>query len=68
MDAKHTGKIYGINGPVIYLKGRTGFKMSEMVYVGEERLVGEVISLETGRDCGGYRRSSIRHPCTWNYQ
>ena len=33
MDAKHTGKIYGINGPVIYLKGRTGFKMSEMVYV-----------------------------------
>ena len=25
------------------LKGRTGFKMSEMVYVGEERLVGEVI-------------------------
>ena len=24
VDAKHTGKIYGINGPVIYLKGRTG--------------------------------------------
>ena len=49
MDAKHTGKIYGINGPVIYLKGRTGFKMSEMVYVGEERLVGEVISLDKDR-------------------
>ena len=48
MDAKHTGKIYGINGPVIYLKGRTGFKMSEMVYVGEERLV-EVISLDKDR-------------------
>ena len=27
-----TGKIYGINGPVVYLKGNTGFKMSEMVY------------------------------------
>ena len=40
-----TGIIYGINGPVIYLKGNTGFKMSEMVYVGEEHLVGEVISL-----------------------
>ncbi len=41
------GNIYGINGPVIYLKGNTGFKMSEMVYVGEEKLVGEVISLTT---------------------
>ena len=40
-----TGIIYGINGPVIYLKGNTGFEMSEMVYVGEERLVGEVIRL-----------------------
>ena len=40
-----TGIIYGINGPVIYLKGNTGFKMSEMVYVGEEHLVGEVIAL-----------------------
>ena len=40
-----TGVIYGINGPVIYLKGNTGFEMSEMVYVGKERLVGEVIAL-----------------------
>ena len=40
-----TGKIFGINGPVIYLKGNTGFKMSEMVYVGREKLVGEVIGL-----------------------
>lgn len=44
-----TGKIYGINGPVIYLKGNTGFEMSEMVYVGKDRLVGEVISLEKDR-------------------
>ncbi|HJC82190.1 MAG TPA: V-type ATP synthase subunit A [Candidatus Anaerostipes avicola] len=44
-----TGIIYGINGPVIYLKGNTGFKMSEMVYVGEEKLVGEVISLDKDR-------------------
>ncbi len=41
-----TASIYGINGPVIYLKGNTGFKMSEMVYVGAERLVGEVIALD----------------------
>ncbi len=41
-----TGVIYGINGPVIYMKDAKGFTMSEMVYVGEERLVGEVISLK----------------------
>lgn len=44
-----TGVIYGINGPVIYLKGNTGFKMAEMVYVGKEKLVGEVIGLEKDR-------------------
>ena len=41
-----TGIIYGVNGPVIYLKGDPGFKISEMVYVGPEKLVGEVISLD----------------------
>ena len=43
-----TGTIYGINGPVIYLKGDPGFKISEMVYVGPEHLVGEVIGLKKG--------------------
>ena len=40
-----TATIYGINGPVISLRGNTGFQMSEMVYIGKERLVGEVIRL-----------------------
>ncbi|GAA4654931.1 V-type ATP synthase subunit A [Anaerocolumna aminovalerica] len=40
-----TGKISGINGPVIYLSGNLGFKMGEMVLVGKDRLVGEVIAL-----------------------
>ena len=40
-----TGNIYGINGPIITVKGNLGFKMSEMVYVGQVRLVGEVIAL-----------------------
>ena len=44
-----TGIIYGINGPVIYLKGNTGFRMSEMVYVGSQKLVGEVIALDKDR-------------------
>ena len=43
--SRRTGTIYGINGPVVYLKGNTGFKMNEMVHVGEDHLVGEVISL-----------------------
>lgn len=46
MDSRRIEAIYGINGPVIYLKGKTGFKMSEMVHVGKEKLVGEVISLD----------------------
>ena len=69
-----TGTIYGINGPVIYLKGNTGFQMAEMVYVGKERLVGEVIRLTndittiqvfeetTGRS---YRRCYFRNTWPW---
>ncbi len=45
MSNTKTGIIYGVNGPVIYLNGDPGFQMHEMVYVGEERLVGEVIRL-----------------------
>ena len=40
-----TGVIYGINGPVVSLEGDPGFQMNEMVYVGKENLVGEVIGL-----------------------
>ncbi|HHU20605.1 MAG TPA: V-type ATP synthase subunit A [Bacilli bacterium] len=42
---KQLGTIYGINGPIVYLKGKTQFQMSEMVYVGKMRLIGEIISL-----------------------
>ena len=35
-----TGKINGINGPVITIQGNLGYKMNEMVYVGEKHLVG----------------------------
>ena len=40
-----SGRIFGINGPVIYIKGKTDFIIGEMVYVSDEKLVGEVISL-----------------------
>lgn len=39
------GKIAWIAGPTVKAEGMTGAKMYEMVYVGEERLVGEVIRL-----------------------
>ena len=37
--------IYGINGPVVTVKGTRTFSMMEMVYVGESRLVGEIIGI-----------------------
>lgn len=40
-----TGRISGINGPIVDILGPTRFLASEMVYVGDEKLVGEVISL-----------------------
>jgi len=40
------GKIAGVNGPVITVRGSNQFKMLEMVLVGNEKLIGEVISLE----------------------
>ena len=43
------GTIYGINGPIVYIAGDSGFQMNEMVYVGEANLVGEVIGLTAER-------------------
>ncbi len=42
-------RIYGINGPVVTLRGNTGLSMMEMVLVGREKLVGEVIGMNTER-------------------
>lgn len=39
-------KIYSINGPVIKVKNSTDFSMMEMVYVGDNHLLGEVISID----------------------
>ena len=38
-------KIYGINGPVVTVSGHTDLSMQEMVFVGEKRLIGEVINI-----------------------
>ena len=37
--------IYGINGPVVTVKNTKSFSMLEMVYVGNDKLVGEVIGI-----------------------
>ena len=39
-------KIFGINGPVVTVKNSTDFSMMEMVYVGNEKLIGEVIGID----------------------
>ena len=44
---ERTARIYGINGPLVTIQGETDLKMGEMVYVGEEKLVGEVIRLNS---------------------
>jgi len=41
-----TGKVAVINGPVIIGENMTGFKMREMVLVGNKKLIGEVISID----------------------
>lgn len=40
------GTIYGINGPVIRVRGNDHLKMLEMVLVGHEKLIGEVIRVD----------------------
>lgn len=37
--------IYSINGPVVKVKDTVSFSMLEMVYVGNDSLMGEVISI-----------------------
>ena len=43
MEKQNT--IFGINGPVVTVLNSTDFSMMEMVYVGKQRLVGEVIGI-----------------------
>ena len=39
--------VYSVNGPVVTVKNATDFSMMEMVYVGNKRLTGEVISINS---------------------
>ena len=45
MTIENNDVIFGINGPVVTVKNSRTFSMMEMVYVGEQRLVGEVIKI-----------------------
>ena len=44
-----TYQLYSINGPVVTVRGHTDLSLMEMVYVGSQRLVGEVIRLDADR-------------------
>ena len=37
--------IYGINGPVVTVKNTDSFEMMEMIHVGKQKLVGEIIGI-----------------------
>jgi len=47
MTTQPTGFVYGVNGPVVRIRGgnSTDLRMSEMVEVGHNRLMGEIISI-----------------------
>ena len=38
-------KIFSINGPIVKVKNTKEFSMMEMVYVGNSKIIGEVISV-----------------------
>lgn len=42
-----TYSVYSINGPVVIVKGKTDLSMMEMVFVGKDRLAGEVINIDS---------------------
>ena len=41
-------QIYSVNGPVVKAAGGRGLAMMDMVYTGEEELIGEVVGVEGG--------------------
>jgi len=45
----NTHTIYSINGPVVTVNDATSFKMLEMVYVGPNKLLGEVIQIQKSK-------------------
>ncbi len=61
--------IYGINGPVIYVRGGRELPRMSLVYVGEQRLFGEVVSsagdesvVQIYEDSGGLRSGEPVYP------
>ena len=45
-------KIISINGPVVLAKGNGDFAMHDIVYIGEEHILGDVIKIE--KDVANY--------------
>ena len=45
-DMEKNNVIYGINGPVVTVKATKDFSMQEMVYVGNNKLIGEINDLK----------------------
>lgn len=46
MDQAVIGRVKRVNGPVVTVSGITNASMMELVYIGEYRLIGEIVKLE----------------------
>ena len=49
MSERVVGTVARVNGPVIHVRGVTDAMMMELVFVGEARLVGEIVKLTGDR-------------------
>ena len=64
-----TGVIYGINGPVIYLKGNTGFEMSEMADESHGRSVHMLLPTQgkiSGKHIHRYSAADLYNPTIYD--
>ena len=62
-DGEHHGTVVWVNGPVVRARSRQGFRMLEVVKVGSEGLIGEVIAIdEDVATIQVYEDSSGLHP------
>ena len=66
---KNSLSIYGINGPLVTVKGKTDLKMSEMVYVGKEKAgrrsdpsFSELATIQVFEETSGLKPGELLYP------
>lgn len=49
MHSRLIGQVERVSGPIVHVKNISDAKMMELVFVGEEKLIGEIVKLKTGK-------------------